>query len=88
LEQEFGKVEAELVDKIKITHEKSLKEFPAGVCVEVASDEEKDFRLYIGSDGKWSVRYQMSGFEVGETPCLSRILGNYVFVTEKSLSRV
>jgi hypothetical protein len=84
LEHKFREVEAELVEKIKLVHKESLEEFPAGVGVEVASDEEKDLRLYIDSNGKWSVRFLMSGFKIKGEPNLSRILDNFLFVTDKN----
>ena len=82
VELEFREMEAKLVEKIKIAQKESLKKFPAGVSVEIASSGEKDFRLYIDSNGKWSMRYQMSGFEIGGKPNLSRILDSFLFVTD------
>ena len=82
LECEFRELETKLVEKIKVVHKKSLEEFPAGVSIEIASDERKDFRLYIGSDGEWSMRYQMAGHGIGTKPELSRIFEDYLFVTE------
>lgn len=61
LEQEFTELEGKLVEKIKIVYKQDLKKYPAGVSIEIAANQEKDFRLYIDSNGAWSVRYQMSG---------------------------
>lgn len=82
LEQEFRDIEAELTEKIKATHKNDLKKYPAGVVVEIASDQEKEFRLYFGSNGKWSVRFFMSGFELGNGT-LSNVIDHYLTVTDK-----
>ena len=84
LEQEFRGVEEELIKKIRLVHKESLKEFPAGVSIEIASDEDKDFRLYIDSNRGWDCRFQMSGWHLGTEPNLSKLLGDFVFVTDKA----
>lgn len=83
LEREFRDLEGKLVEKIKLTYKENLKEFPAGVSVEIASDEEKDFRLYIDSNGSWTFKFQTSGFEIGKKPNFSNLLNNLVFVIDK-----
>lgn len=83
LEQEFRDLETKLTDRIKIAYKESLKKYPAGVSVEIASDEDKDFRLYIDSNGNWDGRCQMMGWDIGVKPNLSRLLDNFLCVTDK-----
>jgi hypothetical protein len=83
LEQDFRDLEAKLSDRIKIAYKESLKKYPAGVSVEIASDEENDFKLYIDSNGNWDGRCQMMGWNIGVKPNLSRLLDNFLNVTDK-----
>ena len=83
LEQEFRDLEAKLTDRIKIAYKESLKKYPAGALVEIASDEDKDFRLYIDLNGNWDGRCQMMGWNIGVKPNITRLLDNFLCVTDK-----
>jgi hypothetical protein len=82
LEKDFRILETNLVGRIKSFYEKGMILTPAGVTVEVASDFDRTFRLYLSSNGEWDMRYQMAGHHIGVKPDFSRILEDYMFVTE------
>jgi hypothetical protein len=82
LEKDFRELESKLAGRIKSFYEGVIKENPGGVVVEIASDFDRDFRLYLSSNGEWSMRYQMAGHGIGVKPDFSRILNDFLFVTE------
>jgi hypothetical protein len=82
LEKDFRVLETNLTQRIKSFYEKAMTLTPAGVSVEIASDFDRTFRLYLNSNGEWAMRYQMAGHPIGVKPDFSRILEDYMFVTE------
>lgn len=82
LEVRFGALQGELIAQINTTYQESLQEYK-GVVVRVVTNEwdSGSQALLLGSDGKWSGKMDMMGWDIGE-PSLDDLLEDYAEIKD------
>lgn len=84
-ETKFNVVRDELVKQIGITYAERLQQY-AGVEIRVISNEWDggSQALLLGSDGEWSSKLDMMGWDIGENPDIDTLIRNYAEIKDES----
>lgn len=89
LEVRFAGLQHELIAQIGTTYQEDLQKYK-GVVVRIVSNEwdGKSEALLLGSDGKWSGKMDMMGWNIGEKPQLNELLEDYAEIKEPDFQRI
>jgi hypothetical protein len=84
-EAKFVALKDQIVSQMAITYKDSLEEY-AGVVVPIVFNEDYGQSLMLGSDGKWSGRVDMMGYEVAGD--LNRLIEEYASITDPTFRAI